>query len=102
MPGPQTTLSYKKFRDAIWFRFGLVSTSDHHECTSDPAHDPLGLYRLGCRNAASTRTHRHDDMVSVVPSATLNVDPFSFQIAREGDFSTLKILASVLETWPLN
>ena len=83
MPGPQTTLSTEEFRDAVWFRFGLPSPSGHHECTPDPAHDPLGLHRLGCRNAASARTHRHDDMVSVVASAALNADPLSFQIARE-------------------
>ena len=83
MPGPQTTLSNEEFRDAIWFRFGLPSPSGHHECTPDPAHNPLGLHLLGCRKAASARTHRHYNMVSVVASTALNADPLSFQIARE-------------------
>ena len=83
MPGPQTTMSNEEFRDALWFRFGLPPPTGHQDCSPDPRHDPLGLHRLGCRNAAPSRTQRHDEMVTVLAKAALNADPLSFQVARE-------------------
>ena len=67
-------------------RLGLPAPAGHHDCTPGPIQDPLGLHRLGCRNAAPARTLRHDEMVTVIAKSALNADPLSFQVAREERF----------------
>ena len=82
-PGPLTTMSSIEYRDALWQRLGLFAPIGHCECDPNQIEDPLGLHRLGCRNAAGARTHRHDCMVEVIAKAAVAADPQAFQFARE-------------------
>ena len=82
-PGPGFTLTNEECRDAIWMRLGLCAPLGHDKCEINPALDPLGLHRLGCRNAAPARTRRHDEMVSVIAKTSLAADPRAFQVVRE-------------------
>ena len=82
-PGPQTTINNVEFRDALWLRFGLPAPVGHSNCDPSPLADPLGLHRVGCRNAAGARTRRHNDMVAVLANTALAADPRAFQVERE-------------------
>ena len=72
-----------EFRDALWIRLGLSGPVGHSECSPSPTADPIGVHRLGCRNAAGLWTRRHDEIVTVLAAAALDADPRALRVARE-------------------
>ena len=76
-------MSNTEFRDALWIRLDLSGPVGHSECSSSPTADPIGVHRLGCRNAAGLRTRRHDKIVTVLAAAALDADLRAFRVARE-------------------